>query len=560
MELLITLGVIFIVLAIKGIYDKKTYRRKLDYRLKKEWGDVPKQIYSQEKKESIKFFYKSRKKGGTNVDNITWHDLDMDQVYMTINSTCSAVGEEYLYAMLRQPVFDQKELDERERLIELFSEDEEKRRTLQRAFAGMGKMKTISVYEYMHRLNDVPRESNMGHIMQIIGLLICIATIFVQPMVGIIATIAVICYNMATYFKRKNVIEAYFNVVSYILRWLDSAQEVGKSGIPEIKNYSDELAEIVKHFRSFRNGASVVASKSSAGDLLQMFIDYIRMMFHIDLIKFNSMLDVFADHSRDFNRMFEIVGYLDSMIAIASFRELMVEYCVPSLESGGKAFIEAENLYHPMINDPVKNNISETRCSLITGSNASGKSTFIKTLAINAILAQSINTVMADSYHSSFFRVSSSMALQDNLKDGESYYIVEIKSLKRILDGIREDVPTLCFVDEVLRGTNTLERIAASSQILYGMARKNAICFAATHDIELTYILEDYYSNYHFQERVEKNRVLFDYKLHEGRAVSRNAIKLLKMLGYTDDIIDTATNAANVFLETGEWPKIGEIH
>jgi DNA mismatch repair ATPase MutS len=209
-----------------------------------------------------------------------------------------------------------------------------------------------------------------------------------------------------------------------------------------------------------------------------------------------------------------------------------------------------------MINKPVTNSIKENRCVVITGSNASGKSTFIKTLAINAILSQTIYTSMSKKYNASFFQIASSMALQDSIFSSESYYIVEIKSLKRILDRLDKNVPTLCFVDEVLRGTNTLERIAASSQILFNFSKVNALCFAATHDIELTYILQKYFSNYHFQEEVVDNQVLFDYKLYEGRAVSRNAIKLLGMMGYPDKVIEDAANSANLFLEEGYWKEI----
>ena len=89
------------------------------------------------------------------------------------------------------------------------------------------------------------------------------------------------------------------------------------------------------------------------------------------------------------------------------------------------------------------------------------------------------------------------MALKDDLLGRESYYLAEIRSLKRILDETGEEYPVLCFVDEVLRGTNTVERIAASAQILESLSGRNVICFAATHDIELTYILEDDYENYH---------------------------------------------------------------
>jgi DNA mismatch repair ATPase MutS len=244
------------------------------------------------------------------------------------------------------------------------------------------------------------------------------------------------------------------------------------------------------------------------------------------------------------------------MIAAASFRKLIYYYCEPELTKSEKPFLSAKDLYHPLLETPVTNSISENRSVLLTGSNASGKSTFIKTLAINAILSQTIYTATATSYQGSYFMIYSSMALRDNIFSNESYYIVEIKSLKRILDHINPEIPMLCFIDEVLRGTNTLERIAASSRILNTLAMENALVFAATHDIELTNILEKNFSNYHFQERIEENQVLFDYKLHLGKAVSKNAIKLLAMLGYPHEIIDSAEQAAQDFLSSGEWSNL----
>jgi len=148
------------------------------------------------------------------------------------------------------------------------------------------------------------------------------------------------------------------------------------------------------------------------------------------------------------------------------------------------------------------------------------------------------------------------MALRDNLFSKESYYIVEIKSLKRILDQVNDDIPTLCFIDEVLRGTNTLERIAASSRILSSLACQNTLVFAATHDNELTHILEKDYSNYHFQERIEGKNIIFDYKLYQGKTVSKNAIKLLNMMGYPKEIIISAEDAAEEFLDKGEWSMV----
>ena len=108
-------------------------------------------------------------------------------------------------------------------------------------------------------------------------------------------------------------------------------------------------------------------------------------------------------------------------------------------------------------------------------------------------------------------------------------------------------------MDEVLRGTNTIERIAASSRILRSLVKENVLPLAATHDIELSYILEDVYENYHFEEEIVENDVLFNYLLKEGRATSRNAIKLLEIIGYDKHIVEEAQAAAKKFEDTGSW-------
>ena len=105
----------------------------------------------------------------------------------------------------------------------------------------------------------------------------------------------------------------------------------------------------------------------------------------------------------------------------------------------------------------------------------------------------------------------------------------------------------------MLRGTNTVERIAASSQILKSLNSDKVLCFAATHDVELTTILKDCFSNYHFQEEVTEDEVKFDYKLYKGPATTRNAIKLLKVIGYDSNIIKGAEERANHFLSEGNW-------
>jgi len=215
-----------------------------------------------------------------------------------------------------------------------------------------------------------------------------------------------------------------------------------------------------------------------------------------------------------------------------------------------------EDLYHPLVDHAVPNSIYAKRSQLITGSNASGKSTFLKTVGLSAVLAQTIYTVPGRRYQAPFYQIYSSMALKDNLIGGESYYMVEIRSLKRILDRGHDNLPVLCFVDEVLRGTNTVERIAASTQILKSMTQMNMLCFAATHDGELTYLLEDHFENGHFSETITEGDILFTYRLQPGRAEGRNALQLLGWMGYDEKVLKQARDMAEHFDRTGVWSVI----
>lgn len=565
MEVILCIAVALILIVGKMWYDKIMYAKRLRARLQMQWGAPDGSEYFPEKMDNIASYY--RETGAGDVDDITWNDLEMDRIYQQINHTQSSMGQEYLYALLRKPLQSEDELEERERLICFFTEQEEQRMEIQIQLSRIGKMGKFSVYSYLSRVKDLKNEKSLGHILQMLAFFVSVGLCFVWPSVMVAVAVGVAIANMITYYQRKAEMEKFYQLFAYIVNMVDFAEKISKIPVPELGHYLERLGTIAGEFDRFcRWSGLVVGGAKMSGDMADAVMDYIRLLTHIDIIKFQSMSREAARLEDDLIEMFEVIGYLDSMISIASYRVMMEKTAVPELlmprsgmsggtKDGSSDFVlEAEALYHPLIEEPVKNTIVTQRSILLTGSNASGKSTFIKTVAINAILAQTIHTVLADRYRADFFRIYSSMALRDDIMSSESYYIVEIKSLKRIVDAAKEEgTPVLCFIDEVLRGTNTVERIASSSQILSMLSQMNAMCFAASHDIELASLLQENYDNYHFEERIEKDIVTFDYTLREGRAMTRNAIKLLGMIGYDDEIIQRAEESVQQFLETGIW-------
>ena len=570
LQIALLVTAIFTAFGLYILYEKRKKKRMLLAKIRADWGAWPEREYEPNDWKVAEGYYANRKCEGFQIDDITWEDLDLARVFMLLNHTGSYLGEGYLYYLLRTPDFFEEKLEERESLICVFSEHEAEREQMQELFWETGKSGRNSIYDAVYNLADANPGSAAHHILMAGLVVASIGSLFVAPRPGILILIAAMYVSMLDYYRKKRPIEHFAISCGFLLKTLDMGEKLCSLDIPQITKQQAEIRHACQAFGKLRrNSFFLIAGSNTAGDLLTGIIMYLNSCFHIDLIQFSRVVREMKKHLKEFESIVGAAGEIEAAIAIASFRACMESWCVPELHfaperqgrqeeksAGQTQELQAKRLYHPLIQEPVKNDISTERGVLLTGSNASGKSTFLKTVAINALLAQTVHTCMADRWESGCFRVYSSMALRDNLENRESYYMVEIRSLKRIMDEIVRDAsrpPVLCFADEVLRGTNTVERIAASAQVLKHMTGAGVLCFAATHDIELTRILEHYYDNYHFQEEVVGNDIHFNYLLYPGRAVSRNAIRLLQIMGYDEEVIRQAQQAAQEFADSGEW-------
>lgn len=557
-KLILLIAAFVIVVIYVWIDSGRKHKARIEKLLDENWGKPCSRKLSADEMNTISHYYEdcSENAGGEAViDDITWNDLNMDDIYKRMNIANSSAGQEYLYKMLRMPFNDEKKLRETDRLAEFFSKNKEKRKSVQRVFVKLGYAKRISLSDYIGLIVDLKPSGNLIHyisILLIIAALVC--CFFVNPVSGIGLVIIAVSFSIISYYRLKARVEPYFICITQIVKMIGAAQELAKINIPELSEYNEYFRSVEKEFAPVVKNAGMLSSGNVTGSLGEMLMDYIRMLTHIDLIKFNNMVKKIGVKEQKVYELMEQLGFIEASVCVASFREQLEFWSKPEFISGTTA-MEAEEVYHPLIKNPVSNSIHAGKHVLLTGSNASGKSTFLKTIAINALLSQAIYTSVSKKYRAPVYRIYSSMSLRDDLSGSNSYYIVEIKSLKRILDAVEErnTKPVLCFVDEVLRGTNTVERIAASSEILKSLRYKNALVFAATHDIELTSILERFYDNYHFQEEVTDNDVKFNYRLFKGPAVTRNAIKLLSVIGYDEGIIKAAEARAARFTDTGSW-------
>lgn len=552
--LLVALGILTLFVFIKEAIQAKKHDRQFVRSLYHMGETLPEKEYSLERFARIGSFYQKHRTEGQ-VDDITWNDLSMDDVFKRINYTFSASGEEYLYYTLRDTKKSPEELKHLEDVIQFFADTPDVRVGIQYRMSRLGYTGKYSLYDYIDNLDYLGERSNRKSILMDLLFLPLIGLLFWQPTLALTGILLLLVYNIVTYFKEKGEIAPYIISFAYVKRLMETCKELQTFSVSVCESEWENMKEHLGRLNGLKRGSYWVFAGNqggTTGNPIDIIMDYIRMMLHIDLIQFNKMLSHFRSHLADVDALIEFVGYLETAIAIGRFRDSVKEFCIPVF--GGEQIMMKEG-YHPLLTKPVKNSITASKGVLITGSNASGKSTFLKTVAINAILAQTIHTCCAEEYQTPFFEIYSSMALHDDIGNGESYYIVEIKALKRILDASASgERRVLCFVDEVLRGTNTVERIAASTQILKSLTNSGKmVCFAATHDIELTELLKETYDNYHFEENIIHGDIFFPYTIMHGAARTRNAIKLLEIMGYDKSVIEKAYRQAEHFVISGTW-------
>ncbi len=234
----------------------------------------------------------------------------------------------------------------------------------------------------------------------------------------------------------------------------------------------------------------------------------------------------------------EAVGEFEALTSLSAFAYEHPQHAFPELVDGSPLF-DAEGLAHPLLpaDKAVRNDVKlgdASRLIILSGPNMAGKSTFIRSIGVNAVLAQSGAPVCASRLRMSPLTVAASICILDSLAGGMSRFYAEIHRLKLIADLAQQPVPVLFLLDELLSGTNSHDRFTGTQFVLRELLERNAIGMVSTHDLALTQIpatLGDRAVNCHFEDRLEDERLIFDYKLKPGIVQTSNALKLMRAIG-----------------------------
>jgi DNA mismatch repair ATPase MutS len=483
------------------------------------------------------------------LDDKTWDDLDLDLVFQYIDRTSSRVGQQFLFHLLRTPQFKEESLLSFEGDVRRFY-DANLRERLQIQLHRLNHKNALFLpYLFMEEL---PQFSTYRRLIffasSIATLATAVGAIFSPSFRALFFLLMTTNMMISLYHRRK--LEGFIQPLRLLNTLINTAGKIAHDFAgSEISEQTEKLKQEVGYLSGLRRTTAVLTIEREADDPVGLIYNYFNLILLLDINCFGFAVDELRKNREHVTAIFEALGYLDSAISVVSIRQGNPNFTTPAFLETTKCCRLTE-VYHPLLVSPVANDLNVNgKGILLTGSNMSGKSTFIRTVGVNAVLAQTIHTCFAREYVAPFFEVKACLGAADSLIEGKSHYFSEVEGVLSLIKAAQSGRQCLLLLDELFRGTNTIERVAAAKAILEYMNRGDNVVVIATHDIELVELLDRQYESHHFREIIQNQQMTFDYKLQAGTSSTRNAIAILSMSGYPKPIVAEALKVVDQLAE-----------
>lgn len=536
------IGVAFflILLFLANNYYRKKRLKKLKADLLKNWGKTKEKGYFNFY--SIKQYFENnihKNEAFQRISERTNTDLDIDELFKFIDRTSSKIGQQYLYFKIRT-IDKVEKLKQFDALTKLFLNDKTLRLKSQLV---LSKLNSENAYDLEKLINNKPIEKPKYLIYIYASSVTSVLFVFLgffNP-IFFLFLLPVFFVNTIFHYRNKENISYYLSAVSQLSKSLKVGKEL--SSYEEIKSHFSDLS-FMKKVGSIQNKTEFIGFENHLVNEYALpfwlLIEIIKIQFMVEYIVFFSFVDSLTREKENIDSLYKFIGEIDSAISVASLKSGNLEYCEPIFKSDKQ--ISAKSIIHPLIENCIANDIDlQNKSLLLTGSNMSGKTTFIRTVAINSILAQTLYVCFAKEYVAPFMKIFSSIRITDDLLEDTSYYLKEVLIIRELIEASNDQSPCLFVLDEIFKGTNTIERISGGKAILSFLNREHHMVLVSTHDIELTELLEkENYELHHFSERIQDEELYFDHKLKAGKLKTRNAIKILELYNYPGKIIKDA--------------------
>jgi hypothetical protein len=495
----------------------------------------------------------SERFGPFRLDDATWNDLDLDAIYAQVDRTRTTPGAYVLSTFLRRPLLDPAGIERRLLCLAGVDDDAAGRKAVEVELRRLGREARPSLPGLLwDPLPERPPSAGgftvLGNLPIAFGLLwALVSPFFVLPLILSLGL------NMVLHYQFTSQVGSYGGGIPYLVAFVRTGSRLGavKGAGSELAVHVERCGRLSRALRPIVRHGRMVASghMSGGGGEFQVFSDYIRMAFLLEPRGYYGVLGDLVARREDARDLFLLIGEMDALISIASWRRSLDVWCAPTIDRGRQG-LDLRDGRHPLLEAPVPNSITlRERNVLVTGSNMAGKSTFLRTVGLAALLGQALATCVAREYAAVPLRIATSIQHRDQVLAGRSFYLAEAERLLQILRWADEREPLLVLLDEPLRGTNSIERIAACHEILQYLDRQGVLTLVATHELQLARMLVPAWRAVHFTDAVTEEGLRFPYALEDGIATTRNAIQLLRELGFPETIPDAADRIAITLAE-----------
>ena len=493
------------------------------------------------------------------IDQRTGDDLLLDAVFVSADRTISTLGQDALYHRLHT-LGTADEVRHLEGLVTRFTDDAAARERAQMALTRLQDPNGYNVW-WLADARQLPRHAWHVVFPFLTAGAVCTIALAAGGAVPWSYVLLPLLANLSAWFLARHQIAA----LSLAMRQLAPLAATGE-GLAFLASSGSAIAadlpgdalclRRLKHLSRWLNGDPLMLAHSLEGPALLItalagiVYEYTNIALLLDA---NGALLAGADLRRRGGtvvRLARAVGDVDCALSVASWRAERDDWAHPNFATD-TASVDLEDLRHPLLPDAVPNTLLLPlgRGMVITGSNMSGKSTFLRTVGVNVVLAQRLGTCLASRYEAPFMSVRSCIGRSDDLESGKSYYMTEVEAVLSLVEASTLAQPHLFLLDELFRGTNTVERVSAGCAVLGALVQPDQglprhIVLAATHDGEVVEILGAGYDACHFGDAIGPDGLVFDFRMRPGPATTRNAIALLAQCGAPASIVGRATATA----------------
>ena len=478
------------------------------------------------------------------IDDQTLSDLEIEFFFADLNRTFTTAGRNSIASWLKNPLNDQEQITRRGKESQIFIHDLILREKCRLALLELGGEKHSPCSHFLNSKTKEIKKIRFLFFLRFMSIIPLLLGWLVDDQL-ILLLLPIFVANMLIHIKFRRCYPCAPEVLKYLQTMVITADKIITADSNSQLSQTRKLKNVTCILQKFSRHRFHPAPCGEG--LVNLIFKTINIAL---LLEVGSYLKIYRHatyQQPNLREMYLLIGEIDALQSIGSYIKDLPYFCLPEFTLNSQSVVEIKDLYLPLIKNAVANDLQLTESTpyLITGTNMSGKSTYLRAVGLSVLLAQSLGFCPANNYRAPFLRIKSSINRHDAVILGKSLYFAEAERLLELLNlPLLKDVVNLILIDEVLSGTNQVERIAASQEILLYLKKAGNLIMATTHDHELAVRLKEDYSCCYFTNELHDGEMIFDYRVHTGIICTTNALKILTLLQFPVDLVKKAEEQA----------------